>query len=146
MPIAFAPGVLRWRVLLPASRHTVWELLTTDAGRERFWAESSSAAGDRVSLAFPDGTTTTLELLRVDRPVSLQVRYFDTLTTFTLDAVDESHTLLDVAAHDVNPSDAIEVAGGWVSVLLCLKAHLIAGVDLRNHDARYSWREGFVDN
>ena len=35
---------------------------------------------------------------------------------------------------------------GWVSVLLALKAAADFGVDLRNHDARRTWEQNFVDN
>jgi hypothetical protein len=39
-----------------------------------------------------------------------------------------------------------EVVAGWVSVLMALKAAVDYGIDLRNHDARYCWEEGYVEN
>ena len=66
MTLAVAPGILRWRVTLPASRERVFETLTTDAGRERFWAEASRQRDNDVELSFADGTTTTLEIAGLD--------------------------------------------------------------------------------
>lgn len=146
MGLVVSPGVLRWRVILPASREQVFDVLMTDAGRCRFWAESSNQRGDRVDLRFADGTGTVLEVRSVLRPATIEVRYFGTPTTFALQALTPASTLLEVTADDVDPADQIEVAAGWVSVLLCLKAYLMAGIDLRNHAAPHSWRHGFVDN
>lgn len=35
---------------------------------------------------------------------------------------------------------------GWVSVLMALKAAVDFDVDLRNHDYRRTWDQGFADN
>jgi uncharacterized protein YndB with AHSA1/START domain len=146
MCLATTAGGLRWRVALPAPREDVWALLATDAGRERFWAETSQQSGKRVELRFADGTTTRLEVLASNAPTSIAVRYFDAKTTFELTSTSGGLTLLEVTADNVLPADTIDVAAGWVSVLLCLKAYVMAGLDLRNHDPRYAWSAGFVDN
>ena len=146
MSIVLGPGALRWKVSLSASIEQVYELLTTDAGRERFWSEASYRSGTRIELRFPDGSSCTADVVREDPPRSFALRYFGTLTTFDLAAVTGNCTVLEVRAHDVPPPDQPDVAAGWVSVLLCLKAHLNAGIDLRNHTASRSWQEGFVDN
>lgn len=137
---------LRWRVVLPAPRERVYQLLTTDAGRERFWAERSRQNAQHVELSFPDGTITSMAVLDHDPPGSFAVQYFGVRTTFTLSAVAETSTLLEVVADDVAAEEHTDIAAGWVSVLLCLKAHVVAGIDLRNHDAHRSWRDGFIDN
>jgi hypothetical protein len=146
MSIVLSPGVFRWRVALPAQRDRVYELLTTDAGRELFWAELSRRDGTRIDLSFPDGTIGSMTIGRERPPRSFAVQYFGALTTFELSALDDRCTLLEVGAHGVPSADLIDAAAGWVSVLLCLKAYLKGGIDLRNHLPTRSWREGFVDN
>ena len=44
------------------------------------------------------------------------------------------------------PAERAESLAGWVSVLMALKAAVDHGVDLRNHDARRSWAQGYVEN
>jgi hypothetical protein len=39
-----------------------------------------------------------------------------------------------------------EVIAGWVSVLMCLKAAVDFGVDLRAHDPEKHWDNGYVEN
>jgi hypothetical protein len=38
-----------------------------------------------------------------------------------------------------------EVHAGWLNVLFPLKAYVAHGVDLRNHDPRRTWDEGYAD-
>jgi len=38
-----------------------------------------------------------------------------------------------------------EVHTGWLNVLFPLKAWLVHGIDLRNHDPARSWDEGYAD-
>ncbi len=35
---------------------------------------------------------------------------------------------------------------GWISVLLALKAAADFSIDIRNHDARRTWDQGYCDN
>jgi uncharacterized protein YndB with AHSA1/START domain len=146
MSIVVGPGVLRWRVALPAAPQRVYELLATDAGRERFWAEASHRDGAAVHLRFADGTATTADILRDHPPQHFALRYFGAATSFELSAAADDATILEVTADGIEPSDQADVAAGWVSVLLCLKAYLLAGVDVRNHDPHRCWHQGFVDN
>ena len=43
-------------------------------------------------------------------------------------------------------ADRNENIAGWASVLLCLKAAVDHGVDLRNHDPQRAWANGYVEN
>jgi len=52
-------------------------------------------------------------------------------------------TLTDVG---VLEGDRAEVSAGWVSVLMAFKAAVDFNVDLRNHDARRTWEEGYAEN
>jgi uncharacterized protein YndB with AHSA1/START domain len=141
------PGVLRWRVSLPASPQEVFALLATDRGRERFWAERSTTGSDGVVLLeFPSGATGRLEVVAQVAGERLETRYFGTPTTFGLEARQPAGTVLTVTARQVPPDDLVDLSAGWVSVLLNLKAVLASGTDLRNHEAACTWEAGFVDH
>ena len=43
-------------------------------------------------------------------------------------------------------NDRSEVLAGWVSVLMALKASVDFGIDLRNHNPKWTWDEGYVEN
>ena len=99
-------------------------------------------------LTFPDGSSTTMDVLDEDPPRGLVVRYFEVQTTFDIEsaAADGRSTVLEVTASDVPKDDVVELAAGWVSVLLNLKAAVNFDCDLRNHNREMTWRAGFVDN
>jgi hypothetical protein len=48
--------------------------------------------------------------------------------------------------HEIPDEWHAEVNAGWVSVLMALKAAADFRVDLRNHDTRRTWSQGYCDN
>jgi uncharacterized protein YndB with AHSA1/START domain len=146
MGIQVTADRLRWRVHLSSSPQEIYRLLATDSGRECFWAESSEASGDQVLMVFPDRSWTTMRVLEAAPPDRFVVDYFGIETTFEIDAVDVNSSVLRVTASSVPAGEVVDVAAGWVSVLLCLKAFVKFRYDLRNHEPSLTWNEGFVDN
>ncbi|HEX5689403.1 MAG TPA: hypothetical protein VFX76_05345, partial [Roseiflexaceae bacterium] len=67
-------------------------------------------------------------------------------TTFTLEEDGAGGTEVLLTDRDVPAADRAEVAAGWVSVLLALKAAADFGVDLRNHDSARTWDQGYAEN
>jgi hypothetical protein len=145
MGIATGAHSLRWKVHLDASPESVYERLSSDSGRESFWVESSQDADGQVTLVFPDRSTTILGILSERPPHVLEVDYFNVHTRLTLQRIGRS-TVLEVTASGIPADDLLELAAGWVSVLLNLKAVVNFGNDLRNHDHVRTWLDGFVDN
>jgi hypothetical protein len=121
-------------------------MLSTDEGRAAFWAESTRLAGARIEFLFPDGTSSTGRVLENDPPRAFALEYFGSPTTFNLEAGPRGGTLLTLTAREVAAADREDVLAGWVSVLLCLKAAVDHGIDLRNHDPVRTWAQRFVDN
>lgn len=146
MTIQHGPNDLRWRVHLHATPEAVYQRLSTDAGRESFWAESSKALNDEVSLAFPDRSTATVKILLERPPHVLEVDYCGVATRFVLQRAGDEATVLEVTASNIPAHDTVDLAAGWVSVLLNLKAAINFGGDLRNHARARTWIDGFVDN
>lgn len=129
---------------LASAPEAVWPLLTTDAGRERFWCEHSEQAGDTITMTFANGWVERATILDAAAPERISIRYFGTPVTFTL-IPDGTGTDLELVHEDVPETDFLEVLPGWLNVLFPLKAAADFGVDLRNHDPARTWDQGYAD-
>jgi len=134
-----------WRLHCTSSREELFSLLTTDTGRERFWAERSSSAGDGFMLLFPDGTEESCRITFFEPPWRFGFRYFGSEVEILLEADGQGGTDLRLVNSEIAEADYEEVHAGWLSVLLPLKAAADFGVDLRNHDPNRTWRQSYVD-
>ena len=136
---------VRWRVHLASPPEAVWELLATDAGRARFWAESAQERDGTIEFLFPNGERYEGRIVEAAPLRRYAVDYFGTPARFqlALDGVGGTDLTL---VHEVGDEWHAEVSAGWVSVLMALKAAADHGVDLRNHDASRTWRQGYCDN
>ena len=136
---------IQWRLHLASAPEVVWELLSTDAGRQRFWCERSEQAGDAITMTFSNGWVERATVLAVNAPHRFAMRYFGTPVTFTLSPDGGGGTDLELVHDDVPESDFEETLPGWLNVLFPLKAAADVGVDLRNHDPTRSWDQGYAD-
>jgi uncharacterized protein YndB with AHSA1/START domain len=136
-----------WKVHLASPPAAVFELLTTDAGRERFWAETSRAEEDAFMLTFSGGEQLRCAIVAQSAPRCFAFRYFaETLVEITLTPDGNGGT--DLALTEIGFADEAhrtENYAGWIQVLLCLKAAADHGVDLRNHDPTRTWASGFCE-
>jgi uncharacterized protein YndB with AHSA1/START domain len=140
-------AVIRWRIHLKTPMHRVFRVLTTDDGRGRFWAESAIEKDGTIDFRFPNGMTWCGEILESAPPRRFSVKYLGG-STVTFELANDGIGGTDVTLTDegVPSADRAEVIAGWVSVLMTLKAAVDFGVDLRNHDSKRTWDEGFADN
>jgi uncharacterized protein YndB with AHSA1/START domain len=138
---------LLWRLHLKSSPSTVYQILATNEGRSRFWAESAVEIDGRIHFKFPNGQSWSGRLLEQVAPQRFTVDYMGgSVATFELSDDGRGGTDLTLTDEGVSAIDRAEVSAGWVSVLLALKAAVDFGVDLRNHDVGRTWDAGFVDN
>ena len=134
-----------WRLHTASPPERLWELLTTDAGRARFWAETSRSEGDRFTLAFSLGIEEECRILEAVPARRLRFAYFGSEVLIELAPDGRGGTDLALTNSDVPDEDYEEVLPGWLNVLLPLKAAADFGIDLRNHDPARTWRERYVD-
>lgn len=136
-----------WRLHLASAPEYVYALLATDAGRARFWAERAEERDGHIHFVFPNGYQWAGRILAAEPPRRFALDYIGHSTT-VFELADDGAGGADLTLTDsgVPPADLTEVTAGWASVLLALKAAADFGVDLRNHDARRTWDEGFVEN
>lgn len=137
---------IRWRVHLSAFPGSVWELLATDAGRRRFWADAAPEIEGAIHFRFPNGEKLVAPVLETRENELFEIRYFGgRRVRFELERHERAGTDLTLIEEAV-PEDEREVQlPGWVAVLLTLKAVSDFRVDIRNHDPIRTWDEGYVD-
>ena len=141
------PSEIEWRIHLVSSPEAVWELLATDDGRARFWAESAVERDGSIEFEFVNGMQWRGRVLAAERPRSFAVEYFGgSRASFELASDGAGGTDLTLREVDVPAEWADENRAGWVSVLLELKAACDFDVDLRNHDVSRTWSQGYCDN
>ena len=141
------PAIIRWRIHLASPPAQIYQLLATDAGCRRFWAESAIERDGAIDFMFPDGQTWRGKILDRSSPSRFAVEYYvGSITSLDLSDDDAGGAHLTLTEVGVPLEYRAEVIAGWVSVLLALKAAADFGVDLRNHDASRTWDQGFADN
>lgn len=133
-----------WRIHLASPPWKVWRAWTTDAGRERFWAEASGAAEGGFDLAFVNGEALRVEVVEAQADRRLVFRYFGG-STVTVELAPDGAGGCDLRLREEGAPDPLANRAGWVSVLLACKAAVDFGIDLRSRDPARSWDAGFVD-
>jgi hypothetical protein len=141
------PNTIRWQLHLRSTIDQVYQMLSTDAGRASFWAESAIERDGCIHFVFPNRITWDADILMANQPHHYEVQYFDnSIVIFTLDEDGQGGTDLVLTDTGVPPEHRTEVIAGWVSVLMNLKAAVDFGVDLRTHDPERHWDHGYVEN
>ena len=138
-------GPIRWRMHIPASPETVYAALDTAEGRASFWAESADEAEGHIEFRFIDGSTCRSRVLERTASRILSIDYFGSPARFELTPDGRGGTDLLLTHEGVDPEEWNEVHAGWLNVLFALKAWVVHGVDLRNHDPGRSWDRGYAD-
>ena len=136
---------LYWKLHLKSPPDKVFDLLTSDQGREKFWAEKSVANENKFELTFPNGETTEVFVVE-EKNHTFEFIYFRTIVIISLVGDEDNGTDLVLNNKNIPADDYDMMASGWVSVLMALKAAADYDIDLRNHDSSRTWDEGYVDN
>lgn len=138
-------GPIRWRIHLPVPPERVYEALDTEEGRAAFWAESASENDGKIEFRFINGVTYVSKVLERRPPRTFAVDYMGGPAVFELTPDGAGGTDLLLTQEGVTAADWNETHAGWLNVLFPLKAWVVHGVDLRNHDPERLWERGFAD-
>ena len=138
-------GPIRWRLHLPVAPDRVFEAIDSDQGRASFWAESAIEKNGGVEFRFINGYSTVSKVLERRPPELLVLDYIDGQARFELSPDGRGGTDLLLVHDGIGIEDWNEVHAGWLNVLFPLKAWLVHGVDLRNHDSSRTWDQGYAD-
>ena len=130
---------------VPVPPERVFAALNTDAGRASFWAESAIETSGRIAFIFANGYEHVATVVERRAPSRFALEYFEGIAAFDLIPTGDGGTDLLLTHSGVGVEHWNEVHAGWLNVLFPLKGVLAFGVDLRNHDARRSWDQGYAD-
>jgi uncharacterized protein YndB with AHSA1/START domain len=130
---------------LPVAPEVVFDALDSSEGRKGFWAESAEESDGAIDFRFINGFACRCRILERDRPRTWALEYFTGEARFELASDGEGGTDLLLRHEGVSEQKWQEVHAGWLNVLFPLKAYVVHGVDLRNHDPDRSWDQGYAD-
>jgi hypothetical protein len=130
-------------VQVPPDR--VFGALDSDHGRGSFWAESAVEADGHIHFRFIDGEELRSRILERQAGRLFEIEYFGSPARFDLQPDGVGGTDVLLTHEGVGDEDWQEVHAGWLNVLFPLKAWLLHGVDLRNHDPARLWDDGYAD-
>ena len=145
MSVPSTSDTITWRLHLASPPGRVFELLSTDDGRARFWAESAIERDGIIQFEFINGMATHSRVLASDPPRRFVIEYFDSRVEFVLESDRAGGTDLTMTNTGFDPSDRDDILPGWLNVLFPLKGAADHGIDLRNHDPSRTWEKGYVD-
>ncbi len=138
-------GPIQWKMHFPVEACKVYQALDTDEGRRSFWAESAIEANGFIEFQFANGYVHRGKILERIPQKTWSVDYFEGPVTVELSPDGRGGTDLLMTHEGVSEDDWYEVHAGWLNVLFPMKAWLVHGVDLRNHDPTRSWDHGYAD-
>ena len=135
-----------WKISLAAAPAAVFDLVSTNKGREMFWADQSREAGDGFELVFASGESVTCRVIEESPPESFVFEYFGaSRITFTIKPGTDGGTDFEVREANCPEDEWLGNHAGWVAWLYCLKGAADHGVTLRNKSREKTWGKGFVD-
>lgn len=137
---------ITWKLHLKSSPKSVFDFLSTTEGRAKFWAEKAEERNGIIHFVFPNGMIYEGEILESIPNQRYSIDYFESLVRFDLEALENGGTDLILTNENVPEDEFDEVHAGWVSVLMNLKAVADFQCDLRNHDPKKTWDQGYLDN
>ena len=139
-------GKIKWKVHFRSPIEKVYEALSTDLGRKQFWAEKTEELNGFIIFTFFNYGEIKAKILHKKFPHLFELEYFNTNVQFTLASTEENGTKLILTNEVSDETLKYEMTAGWVSVLMCMKAAVDFGVDLRNHNEHRTWDLGYLDN
>ncbi len=138
---------VEWKVFLKSPRERVFEFLTTDQGRTKFWAESAIEAEGCIRFKFTDGRQYKAHIIEQSFPDTFALEYFHSLLIFHLADYGNNHgTDLVLINKNIPESKFKQVETSWISFLMALKSAVDFGIDIRSHDPRKNWSCKYIDN
>jgi hypothetical protein len=137
---------LHLKIYLKTTPENLFQKLTTDDEREKFWAERSVETEGKISFTFPNGMIEHARIIRSIPDRIFEIEYFGSRVLFEIIPHHENECSLLLKNDRIPAGEFCEHYAGWVSVLMAFKAYVIFGADLRNHAPDLTWDQQYIDN
>jgi len=98
-----------------------------------------------IHFSFINGVAYQSRIIARRLPEVFAIEYFRSVVRFELADDGRGGTDLKLTNIGVPTEEWHVVYAGWLNVLFPLKAWLIGGIDLRNHDPQRTWDRGYAD-
>jgi uncharacterized protein YndB with AHSA1/START domain len=85
-----------------------------------------------VKWSWPDGQSEIVHVEAVETNHRVAFRWKASLVTIAFEAVEPSRTRVTISEEEGELASAFEHCAGWEHMLLCLKARMAFGIDLRD--------------
>lgn len=135
---------LFWKIKLSSPPNKVFEMWTTDEGREKFWAAKSVKSDSSFTLTFEDGNEDEF-LVISDKKYVFEFIYYRTIVTVSFIDDGQGGTELLLNNKNIPPAEYEDFSHRWIILLLEFKAACDFDIDLRNHDIYSGFSEGYID-
>jgi uncharacterized protein YndB with AHSA1/START domain len=122
MPFQTEKGIIRWEMHFLSPNEKVFSALATDQGRSCYWAESAPEVDGCITFNILGYEPFCGRILKKQAPSLFALEYFGTIVEFSLRDDGKGGTDLSLVASHVDESLRMEMASGWVSVLMAMKA------------------------
>ncbi len=137
---------ITWKLHLKSDPKSVFNLLSSSEGRSKFWCENAVEKDNIIQFLFPNGQTYDSKIIKTVPNKEFHLDYFNSLVKFILIRTEHGGTDLTLSNINVSEKDFCEINAGWVSVLMNLKATADFQCDLRNHNPKKTWDQGYANN
>ncbi len=139
------------KVLLPAKKSEVWQLMGTAEGMGKWFpleCVGKISKGETLEFRWGVGDPEEFEVLDYKENEFWEMRWLEgAKVRYSVEGDNPVILTLEVTYADTEQGKAtqlLEVAG-WSFYLANLKSVVMGGPDLRRKGDFYSWKEGFVD-
>jgi hypothetical protein len=140
------PQIIQWKIHLDSPVDKVYLALTSNQHQQNYWAETVIQKEDLIEFHFHHDIKTSGYIIEQINHKKFVVSYFGWKVSFTLNKDTMGGTDFRLCCEGVEQPDREEIIAGWVSWLMAFKAYVDFGVDLRNHDPKRCWFNGYCDN
>lgn len=144
-------NVIKLRVVLPCSKESVWRLIATPEGLASWFPPSCRgviAKDEIIEFAWMNDSAYTFRVLELENGHFMEMEWIKgAKVRYSIDR--ENPVVVTIEATYPQTSEGkeqqlIEIAP-WAFEITNLKSIAVGGVDLRSHDSKFSWRDGFID-
>ncbi len=136
---------VQWRMHIPVPPASVFAALDSDDGRASFWAESAVERDGHIEFCFINGHSCRSRIIERRVPELFVVDYMGGPASFELCDDGKGGTDLTLTHEGIPFGEWDDTHAGWLNVLFPLKAWVMHGIDLRNHDPERTWDHGYAD-